>query len=122
MWLINKFNIFTQWLNDSLIDWFNKNKFSWRELFEELEDQLIQFDGATVNDDIDSIIDEERKKKVNVKNAFLKEPKLAFTIENQSINITYHNVDYFIIKFYLIDLEVLFSRTPFFKQVWEIFI
>ena len=67
-------------------------------------------------------MDEERKKKVNVKNAFLKEPKLTFAIENQNINITYQNMDYIIIKFYLIDLEVLFSRTPFFKQVKKLLI
>jgi hypothetical protein len=71
----------------------------------------------TVNDDIDSLLNEEKKKKINIKNAFLKEPKLSFKIENKIINLTYSNLDYVVVKFYLIDLEVLFSRTPFLKQV-----
>jgi hypothetical protein len=45
------------------------------------------------------------------------ESKLSFTVSDKSLKITYSNISKFTIKFYLIDLEILFSRTPFIKQV-----
>jgi len=52
-----------------------------------------------------------------VKNAILTEPKLELTIENKSLQIIHSNISSLTIKFYFIDLEILFSRTPFIKQV-----
>jgi hypothetical protein len=88
----------------------------WRELFEEIEDQLLEYQGKATFDDIDMIMDEERKKKQTSKFVAEKEPKLSFTIENKSLQIIYSNLSSINIKFYLIDLEILFSRTPFIKQ------
>jgi hypothetical protein len=89
----------------------------WRELFEEIEDQMIEFEGKEEFGDIDSLIDEEKKKKQATKNVVATEPKLQFTVESdRTLKIIYQNIDKFTIKFYLIDLEILFSRTPFIKS------
>jgi len=43
----------------------------------------------------------------------LKEPQLSFTIKNKACEIEHLNIDSVTIKYYLIDIEVLFSRNPF---------
>ena len=89
----------------------------WCEMFEEIEDQIIEYEGKEICSDIDAILDEEKKKKQKVKNVIEAEPKLVFTIENKSqLNISYSNISEIFIKFYLIDLEILFSSTPFIKS------
>jgi len=88
----------------------------WRDLFEEIEDQIFEYEGKEVICDIDSLIDEEKKKKQMVKNLITALPTLGFTIENKALQIQHSNIDQITIKFYLIDLEILFSRTPFIKS------
>lgn len=44
------------------------------------------------------------------------EPQMDFTIENEIIHIDYVNVGKVKINYYLIDLEILFSKTPFLNQ------
>lgn len=88
----------------------------WKDLFEEIEDQLLEYDGKVSMDDIESIMDEQKKKKQTNKIAIQTESKLSFTIENKQLQILYTNINSVTIKFYLIDLEILFSRTPFIKQ------
>ncbi len=92
-------------------------QYSWRELFEEIQDQLLEYDGKQSYDDMDKIIDEDKKSKIALKNASESAPKLDFTIENKNLNIIYSSINTITIKFYLIDLEILFSRTPFIQQV-----
>ena len=41
-----------------------------------------------------------------------KEPKLTFSIEKKKLEIIHSNIKQITIKFYLIDLEILFSRNP----------
>ncbi len=67
---------------------FNLNS-SWNELFEEIEDQLIEYEGKQIIEVVDEITDEDKKKKARVKNAVLTEPKLGFSIENKSLQIFY---------------------------------
>lgn len=45
------------------------------------------------------------------------EPQMDFTIEHKTIHIDYVNIDNVKINYYIIDLEVLFSKTPFLTQV-----
>jgi hypothetical protein len=52
--------------------------------------------------------------KSNKKN--MKEPSLSLTIENKTLQILYSNIDEINIKFYEIDLEIVFSMNPFIKQ------
>jgi len=86
-------------------------------LFEEIEDQLVEYSGEEIYGDMDKLIDEEKKKKQLTKEVIAAEPKLSFSIENKNLQITYSNVTSINIKFYFIDLEILFSRRPFLKQV-----
>jgi len=56
------------------------------------------------------------KNKLLAKNLIKLEPKLSFKIENRLLKILYCNTSAITIKLYLIDLEILFSRNPFFQQ------
>lgn len=44
------------------------------------------------------------------------EESLSFEIEKQSLVVYYQNIDQIELNFYEIDLEVLFSRTPFLNK------
>jgi hypothetical protein len=44
------------------------------------------------------------------------EPSLDFTVENKTINLTWQNVGEVTINYYLMDVELLFSRNPFVQQ------
>lgn len=93
----------------------------WKELFEEIEDQMIEYEGKEVFGDIDSLIDEDKKKKQMAKKVIATQPTLSFALENKSLQIHHSNLSSIKIKFYLIDLEILFSRTPFIKSNTEDF-
>lgn len=45
-----------------------------------------------------------------------KEESLSFEIDKQSLVVYYQNISQIKISYYIIDLEVLFSRSPFLKQ------
>jgi hypothetical protein len=91
---------------------------SWRVLFTEILDQLKEFDGVEEGDfEIDQ--EDEEKKKQNLKKSKKIEPYLECEIEGQHINVEYDNIGKISIKYYVIDLEVLFSRTPFLIQNTE---
>jgi hypothetical protein len=89
----------------------------WREVFEEIEDELIEYEGKETVTDVEAILDEEAKKKKMKKIAQSEDVNLAFTIENRTLQITHSkSPQIIVIKFYLIDIEVLFSRSPFIKS------
>ncbi len=77
---------------------------------------MIEYEGKEIFEDIDNLIEENKMKQIN-KNVIKSEPRLSFTVENKSLQIQYSNIGNLSIKLYLIDLEILFSRTPFIKQV-----
>jgi hypothetical protein len=78
---------------------------------------LIEYEGKEVFSDIDSLVDEESRRKLLNKKVARSEPNLSFSIDNKSLQILYSNITSLTVKFYLIDLEILFSRTPFITQV-----
>lgn len=88
----------------------------WNELFEDLNDQLFEYEEKEKCIDIDSILDIEKKNKQQTKKLIKQDTKLQFSVENKSLKITYANISSITVKFYLIDIEILFSRTPFIKQ------
>ena len=83
---------------------------------------MIEYEGLEIFSDVDSLMDEERKKKQLTKLIDVHEPKLSFKLEQQDLNIKYQNIKQITVKFYLIDLEILFSRTPFIQSVKSLFI
>lgn len=63
------------------------------------------------------------RKQENMKNSKSKEPNLSnITIDDQgSISIESVNIRQIVVKYYMIDAEVLFSRAPFLKNNTEEF-
>ncbi|CAN5442527.1 hypothetical protein BH11PLA2_BH11PLA2_15090 [soil metagenome] len=45
-----------------------------------------------------------------------KEPSFDFTLENKAMNLTWQNVSEVTVNYYLMDVELLFSRNPFVQQ------
>ena len=91
---------------------------SWRILFTEILDQLNEFDGEEEPDyEIDQ--EDEEKKKQNMKKSKKLEPYLECEIDGKQISIEYDNISKVKLKYYVIDLEVLFSRAPFLIQNTE---
>ena len=85
---------------------------AWRVLFTEILDQLNEFDGAEEPEyEIDQ--EDEEKKIQNMKKSKMLEPYLEWEIDGKQISVEYANITKVKIKYYVIDLEVLFSRAPF---------
>jgi len=104
---------------------------AWRIPFLEILDQLNEYDGEIDEEeqkqsiagvDIASLTEEQRKLKL--KQSMKKEPRLTFEIsetEQGVIEVESANIKAISVKFYIIDAEILFSRTPFLKTNTEEF-
>jgi hypothetical protein len=100
---------------------------AWRIPFLEILDQLNEYDGDQFDELDQQDQDEESKsnetltdeqKRFRKKKAVNKEPTITFEIsdtETATIVVDSANVTNFSVKFYIIDAEILFSRTPFLK-------
>ena len=86
---------------------------AWRILFTEILDQLAEFDGVDTAMDIEIDQEDEDKRKANLKKSKAMEPQFNCSLEAKAILCDYVNVREVDIKYYIIDPEVLFSRTPF---------
>lgn len=98
----------------------------WRNLFYEMANQLAEYDGEQVAMD-DSLLAElnvQKMKLENEKNAD-KEPMLEVKIQGKNIVMEHKNLqgedDLITINFYIIDLEIFFSKKPFLSSVYEDF-
>lgn len=79
----------------------------WREAFAAITAQLAELTGAqsqVVNDDSR---DEQQTRIAD------QAPSIDFTIEANQIQLAYQNLDQVKVDFYLMDIELLFSRNPF---------
>lgn len=94
---------------------------AWRILFNEILDQLSEFDGVSLLADFEIDQEDEEKKKANYKKSKQMEPSFNATLEGKTISLDYINIPKVEIKYYVIDPEVLFSRTPFVSQGTEDF-
>src|SRR5262249_50971042 len=45
-----------------------------------------------------------------------KQPSFEVAVENKAVNLTWQNVEMATINYYLMDVELLFSRNPFVQQ------
>ena len=92
----------------------------WAEKFEEIEDQLLEYEGKekVSMDKISSENDKNSKKSLS-KELREKEPKLSFTIDNKNgkILLLHRNLTEIEIKFYFIDLETMFTRDPRISEI-----
>ena len=92
--------------------------------FLEILDQLNEYDGEV--EEVQEIDEEnlsEEQKRMKKKQSIAKEPRLEPEVsgEKQRIAIEVANIKKIAIKFYIIDAEILFSRTPFLKDNTEEF-
>ena len=94
---------------------------AWRVLFTEIVDQLMEFDGVLSLDEVEIDQEDEDKKKMNLKKSKELEPQFHCELKGEEIVMDYLNVAEVDIKYYVIDPEVLFSRTPFLMQETEDF-
>lgn len=92
----------------------------WRILFLDILDQLYELDGEDLDAEIDR--EDEQKKRANYKASVKKAPHLTFEVEeNGTASIEALNIKSVVLKYYIIDTEVLFSRAPFLKDQTEEF-
>ena len=95
---------------------------SWQILFKEIVDQLEEYsEGVDYDEDIDQ--EDETKRKANLKKSINLEPLLHCELDNtnKQIKVEYNNIPSILIKYYVIDPEVMFSRAPFLNQNTEDF-
>jgi hypothetical protein len=83
----------------------------WRNAFAAMIHQLDEIEGKGAQ-----IADKEDRGQRQGQLAAT-EPGVEFTLDNKQIHLTWQNVDQAQINFYLMDVELLFSRNPFVQQV-----
>ena len=88
---------------------------NWKNMFNEIEDELNEYDGK-MNIDKELIENEQDEKNKTDKHKAQFEEILNIDIKDQNINIIYKNISEITVKYFLIDIEILFSRSPFVKK------
>jgi hypothetical protein len=82
----------------------------WRTAFVAIDKQVDEIDTGKVE-----AIDVESRDQVQAELA-LKEPSFDFEVEARHVEIQYQNLTSMTVNYYLMDIELLFSRNPFVKQ------
>jgi hypothetical protein len=82
----------------------------WRNLFAAIGQQLREIDGATVE-----ALDPESRDQTQTELA-ASEPGFDFLVEAKKVRIDYQNLQQVQVQYYLMDIELLFSRNPFVQQ------
>lgn len=78
-------------------------------MFYDIVNQIAEYDGEEPMDIIDK---KEKNEKVNIKNT-QSEEALSAELKNKTIEIYHHNITSLAINIYVVDLEVLFTASPF---------
>lgn len=99
----------------------------WRELFGEISQQVKQRDALISGQDLtsvtaldsgmekaDRLLTDRRESQQNRQAA--ESPSLDLNVADGAVSISYRNVDELKINYYLMDIELLFSRNPFAAQ------
>ena len=84
---------------------------SWRLMFFDIAEQLREYDGEEEEEEFKDKDAKMRAAKQAKQDK--KEPKLAAKIEGDELQLETSNVAQVTLKFYFVELEVLFSRQPF---------
>ncbi|QVL30599.1 hypothetical protein KIH39_17285 [Telmatocola sphagniphila] len=82
----------------------------WRNTFAAIINQLDEIEGKAAQ------VTEKNNRDQEQARLAAKEPSLDFTIDNKTINLNWNNLDSVTINYYLMDVELLFSRNPFVQQ------
>ena len=95
---------------------------SWRSLFIDIANQLAEYDGDEMEDE--ALAGEKKNEKDRLKEnqkGAAKEQVLKGELEGPAVKITHKNVEEVTVSIYQINLEILFSRSPFLSQVTLVF-
>ena len=79
----------------------------WRKLFAEVAGQLDQIEGKAP-----AILDEENRMQRETA-AAAKSPALDLKVESRQVKLTYQNLTEVTVNYYLMDVELMFSTSPF---------
>ncbi|MDP6720001.1 MAG: hypothetical protein QGF59_15175, partial [Pirellulaceae bacterium] len=82
----------------------------WRIAFASIDKQLDEISGAQVE-----VLDLESRDQTQSKLAAT-EPGFDFTVEAKEVKLNYQNLEEVSVNYYLMDIELLFSRNPFVQQ------
>jgi hypothetical protein len=82
----------------------------WKNLFVNVIAQLDEIEGKGVK-----VVDEEDRTQQQTQLAAT-EPSFDFEVESRKITIRYQNLESCVVNYYLMDIELLFSRKPFVQQ------
>ena len=82
----------------------------WRNLFANVSSQLDEIDGKGA-----VVVDKEDRTQAQTKLA-ASSSSFEFKVESKKITVNYQNVDSLRVNYYLMDVELLFSTSPFVEQ------
>ena len=82
----------------------------WRDAFAAIAAQLDEIEGKAAK-----VIDEEDRDEVQTGLAAT-ESSFEFNVESKQVTVNYQNLDEIGVNYYLMDIELLFSRNPFVQQ------
>jgi hypothetical protein len=82
----------------------------WRNHFRAILSQVDEIQGAQV-----AIVDPENRDQQQTAEAS-KLPSFEFEVEAKQIDLTYQNLSRVVINYYVMDIELLFSRNPFVQE------
>ena len=82
----------------------------WRKAFAVIANQLQEIEGAAA-----AVVDQESREQTQTALAAT-EPGFEFTVESRTVQLNYQNLSKVRVNFYLMDIELLFSRNPFVQQ------
>jgi hypothetical protein len=92
---------------------------SWRLMMMDMQEQLKEYEGKECDTEIDN--EEEESKQRNKRKTIMTEPQLSIEIDGKQVVVDYMNIESIMFKYYIIDLEILFSRSPFLAKNTEDF-
>ncbi len=87
----------------------------WRNLFAAVDAQLAEVESKDA-----AVIDKENREQQQAKLAAT-EPGFDFKVEARQITVNYQNLTECRVNYYLMDIELLFSRNPFVQQYTDQF-
>ena len=82
----------------------------WRKLFAGVAAQLDEIDGKT------AAVADDRDRTQTQGQLAASEPGMEFTVEAGKVTLNYQNIENIRVNFYLMDVELLFSKSPFVQQ------
>jgi len=82
----------------------------WRQRFDLIRNHLAEIDGQA------SVAADATDRNQAQDQSAASQPSLEFEVQDKALRLTYRNLEKCEIRYYLMDLELLFSRNPFVQQ------